>query len=395
MRIQLPKLKFSEWLYFISFSIYLTYFLLYTSLYAVYIDFASGIVRAVCGILLLSAEAFQTASRKSVISFLIIGLFSVMTLFMGGSGIINTLLFIYAARNVRLEKVMRIAQMISTVILIFVILSSLAGIIPNYMMARSTGVRRYCLGFRYVLYPSTILFNITAITVYLKKNAIRWRTILLLLALNYIIYLPTNARLSFGVSCMIIMVAIVLKIKPNFLQKRRILCALFCSMFIVCFVSSIMLCIFYSDSIPVMKDIDAFMGGRISYAKNALMIQGFGLVPRRIQYNGYGLDIYGHSFRGNYFDVDNLYIQGLQVYGALFMLAYVLLNTFAMYQCYRRKEWHLLCIMVVLALRGLIDDLSFLLHYNAFLIVIGPMLLSSFPYRRQWTGKNVLAEKPR
>ncbi len=393
MRIQIPKLKFPEYLYFIAFEIYLIYFLLYTSFYAVYIEFASGIVKVVCVLLLLLAEAFQTASKKSVVSIFIIGFFSVMTLFMGGSGIIHTLLFIYAARNMRLEKVMRIAQIISTAVLIFVILSALMGLIPNYMMARSTGVKRYCLGFRYVLYPSVILFNITGIVIYLKKSAIRWRTILLLLALNYIIYLPTNARLSFGVSCVIIMIAVVLKIKPNFLQKRRILCALLCSVFIVCFVSSFVLCILYNDSDPAMRAIDAFMGGRISGAKNALMIYSFGLLPRKIQYNGFGLDMYGHAFRGRYLYVDNLYIQALQVYGVLFIVAYVLLNTYAMYQCYRRKEWHLLCIMVVLALRGMIDDLSLSLHYNAFWIVIGPMVLSSLHYRRQWAEKKALAEK--
>ena len=292
MRIWISKLKFSEYLYFLAFAIYLTYFLLYVSFYAVYIDFASGIVRVVCGFLLLSAEVFQTASKKSIVSFFIIGLFSGMTLFLGGSGIIHTLLFIYVARNMRLESVMRIAQIISTVVLLFVILSGFMGFIPNYMMARSTGVKRYCLGFRYVLYPSAILFNITAITIYLKKSAIRWRTILLLFAFNYIIYLPTNARLSFGVSCMIIIVAVVLKIKPIFLQKKRILCALLCSVFFVCFVSSFVLCILFNDSDSVMKAIDVFMGGRISGAKNALMIYAFGLLPRKIQYNGFGLDMY-------------------------------------------------------------------------------------------------------
>lgn len=383
LKIAIPKLRFSECLYFGSFAVYLIFSLLGTSFYAVYIDFASGFIKAACVLTILFSEIFQKNTQKSIVSFFILGVFSVMTLFTGVTGIIPTLLFTYAARNIRFTRILKVAGTVSSVVLVFVILSALIGVIPNYMMARSTGVKRYCLGFRYVLYAPVILFNITAITIYLKKSAIRWRTIWLLLALNYIMYLPTNARLSFGLSCLNITAAVALKVWPDFLQKRKALCALLVSMFIVCFVGSLALCILYDSSNPTLRAIDEFMGGRIAWGKTALMRYSFGLIGKKVAYNGFGLDMYGSGFRGTYFYVDNLYIQALQRFGAVFMVGYVLLNTFAMYRCCRRKEWHLLAIMAVLALRGLIDDLSFSLYYNTFWIVIGPMVLGGLPHKGQ------------
>lgn len=383
MKITIPKLKSNEYLYFVSFVIYLSFSLLQTSLYAAYINFANSFIKVFCVSIVLLSEIFQKETKKSIASFFILGLFSVTTLFTGVTGIIPTLLFTYAARNIRLTRVMKIAQIVSCAVLIFVILSSLIGLIPNYVFVRTTGVKRYCLGFRFTLFAPVLLFNITAITVYLKKSEIRWRTILLLLALNYVMYLLTNSRLSFGTNCMVIIAAVVLKIRPGFLQKRRFLCLLLCSMFIVCFVGSLALCIIYDNSVPELRAIDAIVSGRISMGQKSLLLYSFGLIGRKIPYNGFGLDIYGHESGGTYFYVDNIYIRILQSYGVAFMVGYLLLNTAVMYRCYRRKEWHLLTILTVLALRGLIDDLSLSLYYNTFWIVIGSIVLSSLPYQKQ------------
>ena len=104
--------------------------------------------------------------------------------------------YIYACRNMDFRKLAKFSAIISLVLLCGIFLCSLAGIIPNIYDIWS-GRPRYYLGFRYALFPSTILFNIIALTLYYKGRECSWRLLILLGTVNYGMFFLTDSRLCY------------------------------------------------------------------------------------------------------------------------------------------------------------------------------------------------------
>ena len=98
---------------------------------------------------------------------------------------------------------------------------------------------------------------------------------------------------------------------------------------------------------------------------------------RNITWVGSGLDPMGNRASGTYLYVDNLYLQIMQKYGIIFFVVYILLFTLVLFKCLKRKEYHLFMLLVALAARGFLDDLSLQLYYNTFWFPIGRMLLAT------------------
>ena len=376
MSVKISKIKFTESFFFLSYIIYLTYFIFLSSFYAENIEFAIYGVKILCILLLIFNEIINKMTKKAVIGIAMVIFFSVMSFIIDASDIAFVLVYLYCARNISFDKIAKITRSITIAALLIIIISSYIGIIPNVSAIRGSDERWY-LGFRYVLYAPMYLFNITAITVYLNKHKIKFKTIGVLLITNFIMYNLTKARLSVGLSILLILFTIVLKEKPNFLKNKHLVCYIMISLFALSFIASIILTIQYDANVSWQRNLNTMMGDRLQLGKNALMNYAVGLLGQKVQLFGHGLDINGQHTLEVYSYVDNLYVQVMIRYGILFLLLYIIVNTIVMYQCYKKQNYHLLLIMAILALRGIVDDLSLLLYYNSFWFIIGAMLLSA------------------
>lgn len=108
---------------------------------------------------------------------------------------IYSLTIIFLLRDFDFNKLVRVVLPVVVVILAFVILSSKIGIVPDYVEISATRTRHY-LGFRYSLYPSTVMLNIVGLYIYIKQENITYKSLLLLLVSVLWIYLQTNSRLT-------------------------------------------------------------------------------------------------------------------------------------------------------------------------------------------------------
>lgn len=127
----------------------------------------------------------------------------------------------------------------------------------------------------------------------------------------------------------------------------------------------------YIFSANWILSLDKFLGGRIYLASKSLSMYGFGLLGRNIQWIGNGLNADGQRSTMSYLYVDNMYIQVLQKYGLLFLILFLGLITLSMILLYQRKQYFLLVILILLAFHATIDDLTFNLHYNLFIVLLG------------------------
>lgn len=192
MKIKIRKNSFSEVIFFSAYFIYLFFALLRTSFYCRY--FEGTIYTAIklfCIYLLILNEVIKSKlTLKSLRGLFVCGAMYVVIAYNTSffSDVVMLLAFVYCGRNISFEKIAKITIYTSSSILIFVILSSYAGIINNYIENTEMRRREY-LGFRYSLYPAAIIFNITALVLYINRGKIKLRQVLLLLISNFFVFI--------------------------------------------------------------------------------------------------------------------------------------------------------------------------------------------------------------
>ena len=382
MKVVFPAIKENEKFFFIIYGIYLIVTILGTSFYARYmVPFYGAAIKA-CILAVFIQDLFvnKYTPKSLVIALLFtaLGLISVRYS-MDPIHLLSMLVFIYCARNINFEKIALFTIFVSGFLLVFVIFSAFFGIIDDYKIVDER-VRDY-LGFRYSLFGPTILFNITSLYIYLRKNKATVPMLLLLFVFNTWIFAKTDGRLSYGVSLMVLAAAILLKnSKVNiFIEKSRLIKWVAVFSYVLCFIVSIYTAINYNHNVKWQRDINRVLTGRLWLSHNAMLNHGAPLFGEKIEYVGNGLDAYGNNASKTraYTYIDNLYIQMLHSYGVLFIAFYLLVHTYTVYKCYKEKNYYAMMILFVIAIRCIIDDLSFRLYYNTFWFIVGNAVIGN------------------
>lgn len=368
VKFSIKKIKGSDLLFFLAYGLFLVAGILSTSFYYKYYSGTPHkIIIVVVLLLLICKELYENRmTRKAFLNLAFgAGLFFLVN-YVGSVSVAAMFILIWSSRNVDFMRIARFTLVISVTLFAFIIFSSYLGIIENAVNTRG-GRTRYYLGFRYALFGSAILYNITTLYLYLKKSKIKWVEVLLLLAINYLVYTQTDSRLSFYLSVIVMLLCVILKYFPDILEKRRVLCfGMICS-FWICAVVSIGLSFFYDSSVPWMDSLNTFLGSRLRYGRNSILEYGMSVFGQRVSWHGWGLDVNGEVSSmslTNYNYVDCGYLNVLQHYGVLVLFICLVALTAALIKCYRRKNYYLLILLTFVALHAMIDDLIINLFYN-------------------------------
>lgn len=373
-KFTIKKIKGSDLLFFLAYGLFLVAGILSTSFYYKYYSGTPHKVMIVGVLLLLVCKELceNRMTRKSLLNLVVgAGLFFLVNN-VGSVSVAVMFILIWSARKIDFKRIARFTLVISSVLFIFIVLSSYLGIIENTVITRG-GRTRYYLGFRYALYGPAVLYNITILYLYIKKAKIKWTEFLILWAVNYWIYVQTNSRLSFYLAVFVMVLCTILKYFPYILEKKRILCfGMICS-FWICALASIGLTVFYDSSVPWMDLLNTFVGGRLRLGRNSILEYGMTVFGQRVSWYGWGLDVNGEVSSlslTNYNYVDCGYLNVLQHYGVLVLVICLTALTVALVRCYRKKNYYLLILLTFVALHAMIDDLIIYLFYNSLWFVV-------------------------
>ncbi|RCW17587.1 hypothetical protein CAC02_02175 [Streptococcus gallolyticus] len=331
-------------------------------------------------IILIVKEILERQDLRSLVGWIVITILFFI-FFKASQGtqylIPLSVVVIYTCRYLSFEQVAKTCFYTSVVILLFVVLSSKIGIITDYLTV-SSGRLRHFLGFRYALYPSTIMCNITMLYIYLKKDKIHIFSVITIFLINFWFYRQTDSRLTFYTACFVIVIALISKY-IKFIAKFRRLSILLIPSYILMFLSSYWLSAHYNSWIGWQSQLNHFLGSRLSLAHQSLEQYGFSLFGQKISWIGNGLSEAGiRSHTATYTYVDSMYISLLQRYGILTILVFLILATLLLYKLYRRQEYFLMILMSSLAFHGLIDDLIIYLHYNSFWLLFALLINKNY-----------------
>ena len=149
-------------IYLIALSIYLGFTILNSSFFAPITDSFVKYAIILCLILLLFKELLGIKPKVREVVYLLLTLLLTAIIYLNlgwANAILPLFFFIYAARDVPLSKILRLAFLESAILLAGIIICAKLGIITDYI---EIGARtRDYLGFRYSLFPQVLLFNIT------------------------------------------------------------------------------------------------------------------------------------------------------------------------------------------------------------------------------------------
>lgn len=403
MKAPIRQVLSSERLFFLSYGIMMFFGILSTSFYYKY--FAGTPYKAIIVFFTALPAVRELVIRhnikKDLVSGLICFLAFALTVRMRTSvaqlAAAATFAFIFYARNISFEKIAKFTIGITSITVAFVIISSFIGLIDHYIMIDTAGgmktyrvtlknmgevmglvqgasrIRAY-LGFRYALYAPNFVSNIIMLVIYCRKNTIKWKELLILFLVNLGMFVFTDARLSFCLTTVFLFLAAVLKVFPDFLEKRNILCYLMTASFCICFVLSIQMAVHYDPSVEWQRTLNSLLGRRLEFSNRSLCKYGVSWFGEEITWVGFGLDMYGQQNPDSYLYVDNLYMQIIQHYGSVFTGLILILFTAALSKCHEKKNYYLMLCLVLVAGHGVIDDLILHLHYNTFWLAIGTSL---------------------
>ena len=388
MKITIKRYSLPEILGLVALAIFLLFSLLNVSLYSQFISPMLYNVAIFLIILLMLLKEFISGSNsfESLLGLLggatlyfIIGSVTSYTSFM-----VLGLSLIYSLRDIPFSKVVKVAFIISIAMLFLVILSSKLGLIPDYIEFSATRVRHY-LGFRYSLFPSTIMLNIIAISFFLKQETVSYQRLLILFLVSMYLYLETDSRLAFISSCLLLLANLAMKLIPTVIEKISLLLKLFTlTYFVNAYLSYWISKNYLSTSNAFLNHFfhqaNQFLGGRIYLSNRSLSLYGYGMLGQRIAWVGNGLSMQGERSTDAYLYVDNLYIQILQHFGLIALIIILTLLTATLVKLLKKGQIVLSIILISLSFHALIDDLILNIYYNIFWILIGSLIYRKYRY---------------
>ena len=279
-------------------------------------------------------------------------------------------LLIFFGRNVNPQLIIRISKYVCIFTLLFIVVSSKTGLITNYL---TDPVRkRYYLGFKYALYPSIVMLNITYLY-FLSRDNHKYDVIrfLLLLACNVWIFYQTNSRASFGISILICLCGLFTCLYKKPIPKRDIISLILVFSVLFAAFFSIFISFKYNPEDPTFYKINQILVDRLSLGNNSIKKYGISLFKRSIYWNGQGLDAYGNPLNGTYEYVDCMYLRCLIRYGLIFNLIVLAYFTYCLNIIRKKENYRLLVVFALLSGLCMIDDLSRFFPFCSMWLLLG------------------------
>ncbi|MBR3314399.1 MAG: hypothetical protein IKG18_09705 [Atopobiaceae bacterium] len=380
-------------LFFVPYVIWLSYCLFSRSFFAQTMNeipylTIDNIFRVVAGLLLVRelcqahrvADSLQMTPKSMV--------FAVLAAFVCGYGLLDRnsqkllldLFLIVAARNVDKDRLISCSFFCLSTCLVIIICSSLLNVIPNFMLIQSTRVR-YCLGFRYCLVPSNILFAITCLWCLVKEERMRVIEAGAFLVMNAIMYVLTDSRLVFFASVAVIAWFLLHRRLEAFARRFEALArvgkALLANSTYVCIAITIVVTATYGLALIGSPDFashfGAMFGKRVMRGYEGLMTMGVRLSGQAVTWVGHGLAADGTSSvaLGNTYNyVDNIYLHVLIEQGLLYAAFHFVTLNLLSRRAVARRAMGLAVVLAAVAFCGLLDDHAIASYYNPFILLV-------------------------
>lgn len=288
---------------------------------------------------------------------------------------INILLyisFIMGADNVKFRQIIKLFFGTVCILLVGTILISQASIIKDFIYVRDK-FHRHSLGIGYPTDMAAYVFYLLLAYYYLAFKRLTWRSYILVVLLDVIVYELTQARNSF---ILILLTIPVIYIARRAQQKHLIsrgIASFYWVVVPLTAYSTLLLSWLYKNNSRVFRILDHTLSGRLSLSHQALQKYGFSILGQHVVENGWGGSKGLKNFNRpgfSYFYIDSSYVRLAIIYGLLLGILIVTFMTIIAYRSTLRREYVLAAIIMLISLHCVVEQHLMDLNYNPFLLAL-------------------------
>ncbi len=360
------KIKKSDFFFFIAYIVFLFYKIINTSTYGEIIG--ESIMEKIkffsWFLLIVKILLCNKINIKLIVGYaFLIGLGIVIRINSGSSEILELMLVILAANDIEFKNIAKVTLAETIILCAIIIISSLIGIIPNYLFLRSNGQYAMALGFSYVSKLSNYILAIIFLSLYIsesEKKLVSNIKLLLYFVISTVVFIITYVRNPYIISLMLLFayVLIVKYKKINLKKYKRILSC----MFIICFFIIFLLINNFDAENSIYNTIDKLLNSRLSTMNRV--------------YNTYGASEFGVKFKmvnginENYTYVDSGYISLLMRDGYIILILIGISYTCLLRYNIDNDNKVLTIWLLLIAIESIADDALLQINFNCAILTL-------------------------
>ncbi|WP_077612291.1 hypothetical protein [Clostridium sp. Marseille-P2415] len=274
--------------------------------------------------------------------------------------------FILAAKEIEFDQIIKYSFYVNVYLMLFVVASSLFGVVENRIYLRFNGDYRYSLGYQYTTNIANLYMHMIIMYVYWKKKKISIVSMIVLMLINVVIYRLTDTRNAFGIGCIVLIGAFVLKISSYFSKPHRWINYIY--IWSIPFFAFITVCMtsLYNQNISWMNSMNIFFNDRLNQGKLGIEQYGIDLFGNKIEWVGGGIIYEINQKAYNY--VDSSYVQFLLEFGLIaFLLACIYFMKLNDRAIKKKDVWFGMSVFLI-ASHSILDPQLMWLEFNPFLL---------------------------
>lgn len=317
----------------------------------------------------------QQTNRDFLINLLVLGLL-VLTWRTSEDFMLFAMgIFILGAREVDFKKIIYLYFYIGLIVLLFVVISSLTGIIQNlvYRREQTTGTIRQSFG---VVYPTDFAAHVLYLALaycYLYFTRLTAKSYIVFCLLAALLIYYCDARLSAVALLLLIPVTMIGKNAQQGKRLAKKIANYYWTIPILSAYVMFLLTYFYRQSNPLLQKINSLLSGRLALGERGFNQYGFSILGQHMVERSWGGTTGMKMFmtdQSKYFFIDSSFIRIMILYGIIAFVLILGIMTIISFRSVSFGSYALATILVIVSISAVVEQRLLDISYNPFLIAL-------------------------
>lgn len=370
------KVKLSTLCFFSAYTLFIITKLIGSSLYNRMLpSYWQSAVNLLIVIILIAKWAFceRLTYRKFIVCASVFLVTSIVVLRAQYGRLFISIFLVMSGRDIEFRKIVKWTAIEAFLIMLFVFVSCKVGILRDYTYTRFGGIA-HSYGFLYYSSFAYLSMLLTISFCYLQKEKIKYRHILILIVLNYLMYKLHTTRLTLVVIYAFLFLYVIIYKFHWVVLKKRIWLYVATLMPLVMFVLTFALVLMYQQGNFALTNVFySTLISRLRFSAQALDEYGVHLFGTHLSMVGNVAMTYGDAEQ--YFYVDSAYIYTVIAYGLVFSVVLMILYTVLYRYIYRVGDQFAYLWLAVMLIACVVNNFIVSPIYNPLLFMIPEALL--------------------
>ena len=338
--------------------------------------------------LIIQIVLFQSYKKSELIIILVITVPVIVSTVLSGNRILlSAWMFIVAAKNNSLEKIILIAYRILLIMIPIVICLCIFGVIEDYTIMRGS-VQRFSLGFSHPNQLGLRVFQLTLCHCYVNKNKLGALNYCYIILATIFAFIIPNSQTTYISLIVFLLLLLIYKYIEN---QRQLILKIYARILLIgallLNILSIILSYIDVNKNIILSQIDKWMSARFSLCHRVWLIYGWSFWGSRIYVTEEERKLVGIT---RHLWLDNAYVSILLRYGVVIFLVFSVFYLCLIKNMAVRKEYVLVTILFLYSLYGIMENGLYMVRHNIFLIAFSDLLYNKRNGERYFTNGNLL-----